>query len=62
MKIHNKRELKNIAINHSIDIDYQYFLKFYKKCTNKPYSILTINITLSADDSLRHRKALLQSL
>ena len=25
MKINNKRELQNIAINHSADIDYQYF-------------------------------------
>ena len=28
MKINNRKELKNIAINHSADIDYQDFLKF----------------------------------
>ena len=28
MKINNKRELQNIAINHSADIDYQDFIKF----------------------------------
>ena len=27
MKINNKRELQNIAINHSADIDYQDFIK-----------------------------------
>ena len=27
MKINNKRELQNIAINHSADIDYQDFVK-----------------------------------
>ena len=27
MKIHNKRELQEIAINHSADIDYKDFLK-----------------------------------
>ena len=27
MKIHNKRELKNIAINHSVDTDYQVFMR-----------------------------------
>ena len=27
MKINNKRELQNIAINHSADIDYQDFMK-----------------------------------
>ena len=29
MKINNKRELKNIAIDHSADIDYQDFMKIY---------------------------------
>ena len=28
MKINNKRELQNIAINHFADIDYQDFMKF----------------------------------
>ena len=32
IKIHNKRELKNIAINHSVDIDYKGFMKIYRKC------------------------------
>ena len=30
MKINNKRELQNIAINHSSDIDYQDFKKIYR--------------------------------
>ena len=30
MKINNKRELQNIKINHSTDIDYQDFIKIYK--------------------------------
>ena len=29
LKINNKRELHNIAINHSADIDYNDFLKIY---------------------------------
>ena len=33
MKINNKRELQNIAINHSADIDYQDFKKTYRQCT-----------------------------
>ena len=37
MKIHNKRELQNIAINHSADIDYKDFLKIYRNCTKEPY-------------------------
>ena len=34
MKIPNKREL---AFNHSSDIDFQDFMTLYKKCTAKPY-------------------------
>ena len=29
MKINNKRELQNTAINHSADIDYKHFIKIY---------------------------------
>ena len=32
MKIHNKRELQNIATNRSADIDYRNFLKIYRNC------------------------------
>ena len=35
MKINNKRELQNIAINHSADIDYKDFVKIYRECTKK---------------------------
>ena len=38
MKINNKRELQNIAINYSADIDYKDFVKIYRECANKPYS------------------------
>ena len=38
MKIHNKRELKNIAINQSAHIDYNDFMKIHKNCTSEPYS------------------------
>ena len=37
-KINNKRELQNIAINHSADIDYKDFLKIYRNCTKESYS------------------------
>ena len=33
MKINSNRELQNIAINHSIDIDHKYFVKIYRECT-----------------------------
>ena len=56
IKISKKRELKNIAINHSADIDYKDFVKVYRKCTKKPYSFLTIDTMLPASDPLRFRK------
>ena len=59
MKINNKRELQNITINHSADIDYKDFVKIYREYTKEPYSFLTIDTTLPASDPLRFRKDLL---
>ena len=61
MKIKNRKELQNIAINHSADIDYNDFVKIYRECTRKTYSFLTIDTTLPASDPLRFRKNLLPS-
>ena len=61
MKITSNRELQNIAINLSADIDYKDFVKIYRECTKKPYSFLTIDTTLPASDPLRIRKNLLPS-
>ena len=38
MKINNKRELQNIAINHPADIDYIDFMKICRECTREPYN------------------------
>ena len=35
MKINHRKELQNVAINHSADIDYNDFVKIYKECTLK---------------------------
>ena len=56
MKMNNKKELQNIAINHSADIYYKDFMKIYRECPKEPYSILTIDTTLSPSDLLRFRK------
>ena len=61
MKISNKRELQNIAINHSADIDYQDFKKIYRECTKEPFNFLTIDTLLPASDPLRFRKNLFDS-
>ena len=60
MKIPNKRELQQIAFNHSSDIDFQDFMNLYKKCTAKPYSFLVIDATLASDNPFRFRKNLLE--
>ena len=62
MKINNKRELQNIAVNHSADIDYQDFIKIYRECTKEPFNVLTIDTTLSASNLLRFRKNLFETL
>ena len=58
MKIPNKRELQQIAISHSSDINTKDFIKIYNKCTNKPYSFLVNDTTFSSDNPLRFRKHL----
>ena len=60
MKIPNKRELQQIASNHSPDIDFKDFIKIYKKYTAERYSFLVNGTTLPSDDSLRFRKNLLK--
>ena len=56
MKITSKRELQQIAINHSADIDYKDFLKIYRNCKKEPYSFFTINTTLPGNNPLSFRK------
>ena len=58
MKIPNKRELMQIAINHTSDINTKDFIEIYRKCTDKPYSFLVINTTLPSNNSLRFRENL----
>ena len=59
MKIPNKRELQQIALNHSSDVDFKDFMQIYKKCTTEPYYFLVNDTTLPSDDPLRYRKNLL---
>ena len=61
MKIDNK-ELQNIEINHSADIDYKDFMKLYRQCTREPYNFLSIDTTLPSSNPLRFRKNLFDTL
>ena len=55
-KIPNNRELQQIAINHSADIDFKDFKKIYDDATRDRYSFLVVDNSLPADDHRRFRK------
>ena len=57
-KILNKRELQQIAINHSSDISTKDFINIYRECTAEPYSFLVNDTTLASNNPLRFRKNL----
>ena len=58
-KILKKKELLQIALNHSSDFDFKDFMKFYKKCTAVPYFFLVNDTILPLYNLLRLRKNLL---
>ena len=60
MKIPNKRELQQIALNHSSDIDFKDFMNIYNESTKEPYSFLVNDTTLPSENPLRFRKNLLE--
>ena len=51
-KIPKKRELQQIAINHSSDINTKDFANIYRKCTDEPYSFLVIDTMLASNKGL----------
>ena len=60
IKILSKRELQQIALNHSSDIDFKDFMNTYEKCTAEPSSFLVNEATLPSDNHLRFSKNLLE--
>ena len=54
MKIPNKRELQQIALNHSSDIDFKDFMKIYKKYTAEAYSFLVNDTTFIKNILQKH--------
>ena len=62
MKLSNRKELQNISISHSADIDYKDFVKIYRKCAKEPYNVLIIDTTLLASNPLKCRKNLFDTL
>ena len=60
MKILKKRELHRFLTNHSSDVDFNVFMKIYKKYTAEPYSFLVNDTTLPSDNLSRLRKNVLK--
>ena len=60
MKILSKKELQQIAFNHSSNTELGKFMNLYKNCTAKPYSFLANNTLLASDNTLRLRNNLLE--
>ena len=52
-KLNNKRELQNIAINLSADINYKDFIKIYRESTKEIYNFLTIHFTQVVDKRVK---------
>ena len=56
MKTRSKRELQQIALNHSSEIDFKDFVEIYKIYTAESHSFLVNDTTLSSGNPLRNRK------
>ena len=55
LKIPNKRELQQTAINHSSDISIKDFENIYKKCTTELHSFLVNDTTFASSNPLKFR-------
>ena len=54
----SKRELQDIAINHSSDISTEDDVSNYRKCSAEPYSFFVNDTTIASANPLRLRKNL----
>ena len=52
-KILNKRQLQEIARNHSSDIKNEDFINIYRECTAEPYYFLVNDTTLASNNPLK---------
>ena len=62
MKIPNKRELQEIALNRLSEINFKDFIKIYKKCTAEPYSFLVNDTMLASDNPFKIQKKSFQHI
>ena len=62
MKIQNKKELQQVASNHSFDISIKESIILYKIYIVKPHFFLAINNSLASDNPLNLRCSLLERM
>ena len=62
MKNPNKRELEQVAFNHSSTIDFKNFMNLYKKYTVRAYYFLVIETTLPSNNPSGFRKNPLETI
>ena len=62
MNILNTRELQQIGLNHSSDIETKHFTKLHRKYTTQLYSFLAIDTTLLSDNALHFQKNILEEV
>ena len=53
IKISNKKQLQQIALNHLFDIKFKAFMKLYKDYTKKQFLFLVNGTTIASHNSLR---------
>ena len=56
VKVLNKREPQQIAVNHSSDFEFEDFMNLNKKCTGKPYYFLVNDTTLASNNPLHSER------
>ena len=59
MSISSKRELQQIASNHSSDIDFKDLMKLYKVYIKDSYPFLVNDMTLSSENPLQFWKKII---
>ena len=55
MKITDKQELQQAALNKSWDVDFKDFMNRHKKFTTKSYSFFVLYVILASDNPTRFR-------
>ena len=62
MKTPNKRQLQQMAISHSSDIDFKNFMQICKKCIAQKYFFLVNDAALISDNPSHYRQNIFKKI